>query len=70
MALSQEIFDRVFRNWKSSLRGLLVAVVVICGVLAAQGVTLGRAGTGSVVGLVAALAIALQGLLSRDKQPT
>jgi hypothetical protein len=67
VALRQEIFERVFLNWKSTVRGTLTVVLVLCGVLSAQGVTLGHAGTGTVVTLIAALALALEGMLRKDK---
>jgi hypothetical protein len=45
---------------------LLIAVVSIAGVLSQQGITLGNAGSGSVITLVSALASALLGLLAKD----
>jgi hypothetical protein len=45
---------------------LLIAVVTIAGVLSQQGVTLGAAGTGTVITLVSGIASALLGLLARD----
>ena len=54
---------------------MLIAVTSIAGVLSQQGISLGKAGTGTVVSLAAALATALLGLLARDpkvasQQPT
>ncbi len=53
---------------KTSAAGLLIAVVSVAGVLSQQGVTLGKAGTGTVVSLVSALATALLGLLAKDPE--
>jgi hypothetical protein len=60
------MFEHILANWKTSLGGLLLAVATVAGVLSQQGVTLGNAGTGTVVGLIGALAIALLGLLLKD----
>jgi hypothetical protein len=51
---------------KTSAAGLLIAVVSVAGVLSQQGLTLGKAGTGTVVSLASALATALLGLLAKD----
>lgn len=53
-------------NWKTTLAGLLISIVTITGVLASQGVTLGHAGTGTVVTLIGAVATALLGVIARD----
>jgi hypothetical protein len=45
---------------------LLIAVVTLSGVLSQNGITLGTAGSGTVVTLVSALATAILGLLARD----
>ena len=58
----------IWNHPKTSLAGLLIAVVSIAGVLSQQGITLGKAGTGTVVTLVSALATALLGLLARDPE--
>lgn len=58
--------QNVWQHPKTSLAGLLIAVVTIAGVLTQNGITLGRAGTGSVVGIAGAIAAALLGLLARD----
>jgi hypothetical protein len=55
---------------KTSAVGLLIAVVSVAGVLSQQGLTLGKAGTGTVVSLASALATALLGLLARDPGAT
>lgn len=51
---------------KTSVAGLLIGIVTIAGVLSQQGITLGTAGTGTVVSLVGGIATALLGLLSKD----
>jgi hypothetical protein len=56
----------IWNQPKTSAAGLLIAVASIAGVLSQQGVTLGKAGTGTVVTLLSALATALLGLLAKD----
>ena len=51
---------------KTSVAGLLIAVITIAGILSQQGITLGAAGSGTMVTLVSAIATALLGLLARD----
>jgi len=63
------MWNHILTNWKTSLSGLLIAMVTIAGVLSQQGITLGTAGTGTVVALIAAIATALLGLLARDPAP-
>jgi hypothetical protein len=58
--------SNVWNHPKTSAAGLLIAVVTITRVLSQQGVTLGAAGTGTVVSLVCAMATAFLGLLARD----
>ncbi len=58
----------IWEHPRTSAAGLLIAVVTIAGVLSQQGLTLGKAGAGSVVSLISALATALLGLLARDPQ--
>ena len=53
-------------DWKTTVAGLLIAIVTIAGVLTQQGISLGTAGTGTVVALVGALATALLGLIAKD----
>ena len=60
------MLERIFGHWKTSLAGILLATATVAGVLSQQGVTLGNAGTGTVVGLIAALAVALLGLVAKD----
>jgi hypothetical protein len=59
-------FSNIWNHPRTSSAGLLIAVISIAGVLTQQGITLGRAGSGSVITLIAALASALLGLLARD----
>jgi hypothetical protein len=56
----------IWNQPKTSAAGLLIAMVSVAGVLSEQGVTLGKAGTGTVVTLLSALATALLGLLAKD----
>jgi hypothetical protein len=56
----------IWNHPKTSAAGLLIAVVSVAGVLSQQGISLGNAGTGTVVSLVSALATALLGLLAKD----
>lgn len=56
----------VFEHPRTSAAGLLIAVASVAGVLSGQGIGLGKAGSGTVVSLIAALATALLGLLARD----
>ena len=59
-------FENVLAHPRTSAAGLLIAIVSIMSVLSQQGITLGKAGTGSVVSLATAMASALLGLLARD----
>ncbi len=61
-----KLFKNSFAHPRTSAAGILIAIVSLMGVLSQQGITLGKAGTGSVVGLVTAMASALLGLLARD----
>jgi hypothetical protein len=61
-------FSNIWNHPKTSAAGLLIAVASIAGVLSQQGITLGKAGTGTVVSLVTALATALLGLLAKDPE--
>ena len=62
----RELFSRVTANPKSSAVGVLLAVTTVTGVLTTQGISLGKAGTGTVVALVSGLATAFLGLLAKD----
>jgi hypothetical protein len=59
-------FSNIWKHPRTSIAGLLIATVTIADVLSQQGITLGHAGTGTVVTLVTAIATALLGLLARD----
>jgi hypothetical protein len=56
----------IWNHPKTSVAGLLIATISIAGVLSQQGVNLGRAGSGTVVTLISAVATALLGLLAKD----
>jgi hypothetical protein len=58
--------SNIWNHPKTTAAGTLIAVVTVAGVLSQQGVTLGTAGTGTIVALVSAIATALLGLLARD----
>ncbi len=58
--------SNIWNHPKPSAAGLLIAIVTVAGVLSQQGVNLGRAGSGTVVTLIGALATALLGLLAQD----
>ena len=60
------LFSNIWNHPKTSAAGLLIAVVTIGGVLSQHGISLGKAGSGTVVTLVSALASALLGLLAKD----
>jgi hypothetical protein len=60
------VFSNIWNHPRTSAAGLLIAVVSIASVLSQQGITLGSAGTGTVVSLAGALASALLGLLAKD----
>jgi hypothetical protein len=58
--------SNIWNHPKTSAAGMLIAVATIGSVLSQQGITLGTAGSGTVVALVSGLASALLGLLARD----
>jgi hypothetical protein len=60
------MISNIWKSPKTSAAGVLLAVVTIAGVLSQQGISLGKAGTGTVITLVTAIATALLGLLARD----
>ncbi len=62
--------SNIWNHPKTSAAGVLIAVVTIAGALSQQGITLGAAGTGTVVTLIAAIATALLGLLAQDPAPS
>lgn len=63
------MLQNIWLHPKTSIAGLLIGIAAVAGVLSQQGVTLGKAGTGTVVALIAATATALLGLLARDPAP-
>jgi hypothetical protein len=65
------MFSNIWNHPRTTFAGVLLAVITIAGVFMQHGVTLGNLGDGSVIGLVAACATALLGLLARDpSEPT
>jgi hypothetical protein len=56
----------IWNHPKTSAAGLLIAIVTIAEVFSQQGVNLGKAGSGTVVTLIGAVATAILGLLARD----
>ena len=61
-----ESVSNIWQHPRTSAAGILIAVATVAGVLSQQGITLGKAGSGSVVTLAAALATALLGMVARD----
>lgn len=66
-------FSNIWQHPKTTVVGVLTCIVGVAAVLSQQGVTLGHAGSGTVVGLIASVAVALLGMFSKDpgqgKQP-
>jgi hypothetical protein len=62
-------FQNILLHPKTTIAGLLIAITTIAGVLTGQGITLGHAGTGTVVALLGALATAGLGAIARDPLP-
>ena len=60
------IIANIWNHPRTSFAGVLIAVVSVGGVLSQQGISLGHAGSGTVVTLATAIASALLGLLARD----
>jgi hypothetical protein len=58
--------SNIWNHPKTSVAGVLLAVITVAGVLSGQGITLGNLGTGTVVTLIASLGTALLGLLAKD----
>jgi hypothetical protein len=58
--------SNIWNHPKTSAAGVLIAVVTIASVLSQQGISLGKAGSGTVISLVTAIATAMLGLLARD----
>jgi hypothetical protein len=58
--------SNIWNHPKTTVAGLLIAVVTVGGVLSQHGITLGVAGSSTVVTLLSAIATAFLGLLSKD----
>jgi hypothetical protein len=61
-----DFFSNIWKHPRTSAAGVLIAVASVAGVLSQQGLTLGKAGSGTVVSLAGALATALLGLVAKD----
>jgi len=59
----------IWQHPRTSFAGLLISAATLAGILSQQGITLGKAGTGTVVTLVGSVATALLGLVARDPAP-
>lgn len=64
------VFANIWKHPRTTVTGLLISVTTVASVLSQQGLTLGHAGSGTVVTLVTAVASALLGLVARDPQTT
>jgi hypothetical protein len=60
------MISNIWVHWKTTVAGILLCTVTIAATLSGQGISLGKAGTGTVVTLIAALGTALLGLLAKD----
>jgi hypothetical protein len=60
------VLENIVKHPRTSAAGILIAVVSMSGVLSQQGITLGKAGSGTVVSLITAMASAFLGLLAKD----
>lgn len=58
--------SNIWNHPRTSAAGVLIATVSIGSVLAQQGVTLGKLGNSSVIGIVTGVASALLGLFAQD----
>ncbi len=61
-----KVLSNVLQHPKTSAAGVLIGLISISQVLSQQGITLGKAGTGSKLELISGLASAALGLLARD----
>jgi hypothetical protein len=59
-------FSNIWKHPKTTAAGLLISVATAAGVLSQQGITFGKAGSGTVIALVGALASAMLGLMAKD----
>ena len=57
---------KIWNHPRTSAAGLLVGLASVGSLLSRQGITLGKAGTGTVVSLATGLATVLLGFLARD----
>jgi len=60
------IFSNAVLHPRTSAAGMLIGVVGVTSILSQQGITLGNAGSGTVVSLLASVASAFLGLLAQD----
>jgi hypothetical protein len=60
------LIANIWNHPRTSAAGLLIGVASIGSVLSQQGITLGKAGTGTVVSLATGLATVILGLLAKD----
>ncbi len=58
--------SNIWNHPKTSATGLLIAIVTVAAALSQQGVSLGNAGSGTVITLIGAVATALLGLFAKD----
>lgn len=61
-----EFLRNIWEHPRTSVAGLLIAIVTMAGVLSQQGLTLGKVGTGTAVSQIGAIAAVLLGLLAKD----
>lgn len=59
-------FSNIWSHPRTSTAGFLIGIASISSIFAQQGITLGKAGNGTVVSLTAGIATILLGLLARD----
>ena len=60
------MFKNFIAHPKTTATGILTAAVIVAGVLSQQGISGGKAGSGTVITLIGALATALLGMLAKD----
>ncbi len=60
------MYKNIWVHPKTSIAGVLIAISTILSVCMTQHVTLGHAGTGTVVELLSAICTALLGLVAKD----
>jgi hypothetical protein len=59
-------YDSAVKNWKSTVSQLLTIVLVVTSIMAAQQITLGHFGAGTVVAFVSAVAKGVMAVISQD----